>query len=160
MSRQRLGGLDFALRSSRETAHLEYLMLLLETVDGRRWEIRPTKLTVSLFQSGQGEAIFNGPNAEEPDMKVFLKVVPTQTCGPEHASFRQTGLVPCSQGAWRGGSLISACPPAPRWVDGFWSSRKVSTLHTAIPKMYVTPAVSIVMRYLLSSSTKMLCSGR
>jgi hypothetical protein len=54
---QRLA-LNFALRSSRDTACLKYLILLLEIVKGRRCGIKPTELTVSLFEGGKVQLKF------------------------------------------------------------------------------------------------------
>lgn len=51
--------LNFALRSSRDTAWRKYLMLLLEIVNGRRCGMRPTELTVSLFEGGRNQVKFH-----------------------------------------------------------------------------------------------------
>jgi hypothetical protein len=71
---QRLA-LNFALRSSRDTACLKYLILLLEIVNGRRCGIKPTELTVSLFEGGKVQGKFdaktrNVPDTEELDINV------------------------------------------------------------------------------------------
>lgn len=50
--------LNFALRSSRDTACLKYLILLLDIVNGRRCGIKPTEVTVSLFEGGKVQEKF------------------------------------------------------------------------------------------------------